>query len=186
MNIFTMKDWKLTLDPQVWGLTPFKKLLDRDKTKDKVRANSEMLYIWYFTDIRSDFLFLGEKERTVEIIKNLSYFKEGWEPDNLVEDALKFYRKMSETPIQRLYKQALIAVQAVGDQLENSEKLLNTVDPRGNHVYKIRDITQGLRDVKTIVRDLKETEREVIKEIKDNEGKSKGSQKFNMFEQGLF
>lgn len=180
-----MNDWNLTLEPQVWGLLPFKRLLDRDKTKEKVRANSEMLFIWYFADIRSDFLFLKEDERIEEIIKNISYFKKGWKPDKLVQDAITFYKEISETPTQRLYKQSLKAVQVVGNRLEKSEELLNELDARGNAVYKIRDITQGLKDVKIIVRDLREIEKEVIKEIKDNEGKSIGSKKYNMFEDGL-
>lgn len=185
MNLFIMNDWKLTLEPQVWGLLPFKKLLDRDKTKEKVRANAEMLFIWYFTDVRSDFLFMPEEERIVEIVKNIPELGEKWKPDAVVLAAIDFYRETSETVIQRLYRQSIKAAQDVGNYLEETEKLLHDVDNSGKPIYKVRDITSGLKDVKFIMRDLKEAEKEVIKEIKDNEGRSKGAQKFNMFEQGL-
>lgn len=180
-----MKDWVLTLDDQVWGLTPFKKLLDRDKTKDKKIANAEMVFIWFYSDIRSDFLFLSETERVTEIKRNLSALPKNWKPDKEVLEAVDFYKQMNETIIQTLYKNSVKAAQAVGDYLANTETLLNERNSSGNPIYDIKKITSGLRDVKMIMRDLKEAEKEVLKESTDNAGKQKGSQTFNIFEDGF-
>lgn len=185
MLLFHMKDWQLTLDEQVWGLKPFKVLLDRDKTKEKTVANAEMLFIWFFTDIKSDMLFLPEKERIEEIKKNIEGLPKDWEIDEAVQNAIDFYNKSSETIIQQLYKNSLKAAQAVGEYLANTEALLNERDSQDRPVYDIKKITNSLRDVKIIMRDLKEAEKEVIKERIDNEGRQKGSQTFNMFEDGI-
>lgn len=185
MNLFTMVDWKLTLDPQVWGLTPFRVLLERDKTKDKVVANAEMLFIWFYTDIKSDYLFLGEKERAEEIKKNIHALPKDWKIDKEIEDAIAFYKKSSETIIQYLYKKAMRSAQDAADYMGETASLLRQLDNSGKPIYRIRDITGGLKDVKIIMRDLKEAEREVIKETEDNVGKSSGSQKFNLFEGGF-
>ena len=180
-----MEDWKLTLDPQVWGLAPFKVLLDRDKTKSKKIANAEMLFIWYYTDIKSDYLFISEDKRVEEIKKNLPVLPKAWKIDKEIQAAIDFYKKMSETIIQYLYKKAMKSAQDAADYLGDTAALLNEKDNAGRPIYKLKDITSGLKDIKIIMRDLKEAEREVIKEIEDSVGKSSGSQKFNMYEEGF-
>lgn len=185
MKLFKMTDWKLTLDEAVWGLTPFKTLLDRDKTKEKVIANGEMLFIWYYTDIKSDFLFLPEKERVKEIKSNIGALPDKWKPDKAVMTAIDFYRKMSETTIQYLYKKSQKSAQEVADYLSNTKVLLEDRDNSGRPIYKIGDITKAQKDISQIMKNLREAEKEVIKEAKDNEGKSKGQQQFNTFEGGL-
>lgn len=182
MKLFQMKNWVLTLDEEVWGLRPFKALLDRDKTKDKVLANSEMLFIWYYTDIKSNFLMLPKGERVEAIKKEIEGLPEKWTIDDKVEEALEFYKSNSETVVQQLYKQAVKAANDVGDFLEKTNVLLNERDKADKPIYKIKDITSGLKDVKIIMKNLKEAEKEVIKETEDNEGRTKGSRKFNTFE----
>lgn len=180
-----MHDWKLTLDETVWGLKPFKVILDRDDSKEKEIAHAEMLYIWFFSDIKSDYLFLPEKDREKEIIKNIDGLPKKWKPDKAIKDAIKYYKQMSETTIQRLYKNSVKAAQDVGEYLSHTESLLAERDAGGRPVYDIKKITNSLKDVKTIMQNLKEAEKEVIKEQKDNEGKSKGKQTFNLFEDGF-
>lgn len=185
MKLFQMKNWVLTLDEEVWGLRPFKALLDRDKSKDKEIANSEMLFIWYYIDVKSNFLMLPEKEREEAIKKEIDGLPDDWKMDAKVKEAIEFYKKYSETVLQFLYKKAVKAANDVGDYLEKTNVLLNERDRTDKPIYKIKDITNGLKDVKIIMKNLKEAEKEVIKEAEDNEGKTKGSKKYNTFEEGL-
>jgi hypothetical protein len=95
------------------------------------------------------------------------------------------YKEYSVTVLQQLYKQSVKAAQEVGNYLENTRELLHERDNAGRPVIKVSDITRGLKDVKIIMKDLRAAEKEVIKETKDNEGRSKGSRQFNTFEEGL-
>ena len=58
MNGFLLKDGVLTVEDQIWGLEPFKKILKRDKSRNKDLALKEMLFIYYYTDIKSDYLII--------------------------------------------------------------------------------------------------------------------------------
>lgn len=180
-----MKDWTLSISEEVWGLVPFKKILDRDKTKDKSVANAEMLFIWYWCDVKSNYILMPEEERLQELKKDISGLPKNWKKDKIIDDAIEFYKKRSESVLQKLYKNAIQSAIDVGNYLENTDALLKERDAKGSPTTKISDITRGLKDVKTIMKDLKAAEKEVIKEQEDNDGKTKGSRSFNTFEDGL-
>lgn len=184
MKLFEMKEWQLTVSEEAWGLLPFKKILTRDKTKEKEIALAEMLFIWYYSDIRSDYLSMEKEDRVKEIIKDVDGLPKGWEPDEVIWNAVEFYQK-HETVIQYLYRKAIEASHAVGEYLGESKQLLEDRDSNDRPIYKTADITRGLKDIKIIMKDLREAEKEVIKEQEDNSGKKKGSRSFNTFEDGL-
>jgi len=50
-----MKDFNLQVAPELWGLLPFKVILKRDKSRGKEQAFKEVLFIYYYTDVRSDY-----------------------------------------------------------------------------------------------------------------------------------
>lgn len=185
MKLFRMKDWNLTVDEECWGLEPFKKILERDKSKEKETAFAEVLFVWYWADVKSDYLLMKEPERLEELKKDIPGLSKTWKKDKVVDEAIVLYKKLSRTILQDLYVKALDSAQAVGDYLQNTEKLLYERDKADRPVTKISDITRGLKDVKIIMKDLKLAEKEVIKEIEDNEGKLKGSKSFATFEDGL-
>lgn len=184
MKLFIMKDWNLTVSEEAWGLGPFNKILKRDKTKNKDRANAEMLFIWFFCDIKSNYLLMSPKDREEELKKDIVGLPKNWKKDKVVDDAIAFYLKF-DTVIERLYKQSLQSAYSVGNYLANTDALLAERDNRGMPTIKVADITRGLKDIKVIIKELKNTEKEVIKEQEDNDNKTKGSKKFSLFEDGL-
>lgn len=184
MKLFKIEDWNLQVSEEAWGLLPFKKLLDRDKSKNKTRANAEMLFIWFFCDIKSNYLLMKEEDRIEELINDVNGLPKGWKVDKEIREAITFYLKF-ETVIERLYKQSLRAAFEVGNYLDDTKALLRERDNSGRIITKMADITRGLKDVKIIIKELKATEQEVLKEQKDNLDKSKGAKKFNIFEDGL-
>lgn len=185
MKLFKMKNWQLTVSEEVWGLSPFKKLLDRDKSKEKQVANAEVLFIWYWCDIKSNYLLMNEKDRLEELKKDIPGLPKKWKKDEYIDECIDLYKKLSTTILQELYQKALQSAKDVGDYLENTKALLYERDKQERPVTKISDITRGLKDVKIIMKDLKAAEKEVIKETEDNEGKQKGAKSFALFEDGL-
>jgi hypothetical protein len=185
MKLFEMKQWQLTVSSEVWGLSAFKKLLDRDKSKNKTRANSELLFIFYFCDIKSDYLTIKEDLRIEELKHDIVDLGPDWIVDDDIKAGIDLYKKISQTVIGKLYSQSLQSATDVGDYLENTAVLLTERDNQGKPITKIADITRGLKDVKFIMRDLKAAEKELIKEQEDNENKKKGAKSFNAFEDGF-
>jgi hypothetical protein len=184
MKLFKFKKWQLIVSEEIWGLLPFKALLDRDKTKDKVNAMKEMLFIYFYYDIKSNYLHMSPEEKLSEITKDIGLPK-NWVIDKEVQIALDFYRMRSVTIIQKLYEDTLVSAQAIGSYLKDTELLLKERDVHGKPVYDITKITNANEKIPKLMANLKAAYKEVVKEQEDNENKKKGSKSFNMFEEGF-
>ena len=184
MNGFTLRDGVLTVDDNLWGLEKFKKILKRDKSRNKDLALKEMLFIYYYTDIKSDYLIIDIKLRTDEIIKDIQ-LPDNWKIDSIMEDAINFYEERSLTVIGKLYKNALLAANDISEYLTKTKELLEERDDRNKPVTTLTTIVGGISKIKVVMQDLKAAEKELIKEKVETEGRMKGQQAMGMFESGL-
>ena len=184
MNGFTLRDYVLTVEDNMWGLIPFKKILKRDKSRDKDRALKEMLFIYYYSDIKSDYLIIDSKFRIEEIKKDIG-LPEDWRIDSVLQEAIDFYEERSLTVVGKLYKNALAAANDISEYLTKTKELLEERDERGKPVTTLTTIVGGVSKIKTVMQDLKAAEKELIKERIETEGKMKGKQSMGMFELGL-
>jgi len=185
MNLFKLVNWQLEVDEVAWGLEPFHKLLVRDKSKGKERALKDMLFIYYFADIRSDYLYITDENQRIKSICKDMNLPSKWKIDATLQTAIDLYIERSTTVIRKLYQAASKSADAVALHLSNTKALLKERDDRGKPVHTINTITAALKQVPTIMKDLKEAEKQVIKEKNDVSGKQKGAKTFGMFEEGL-
>jgi hypothetical protein len=184
MKLFKMKDWNLQATEEAWGVSAFKKLLDADKSKEKTTAMKELLYVYFYCDIKSDFTILPEKERG-DAIKSEIGLPAKWTHGKEIDEAIRVYKEYSQTTIQRLYQQSLKSAQDIGNYLENTDVLLAERDNNGKPVTDISKITASLQRIPKLMADLKSAYKEVVKEQEDMEGKKKGSRTMNTFEDGI-
>ena len=184
MNGFTLRDYVLTVEDNIWGLIPFKKILKRDKSRDKDRALKEMLFIYYYSDIKSDYLIIDSKFRIEEIKKDIG-LPEDWRIDSILQEAIDFYEERSLTVVGKLYKNALAAANDISEYLTKTKELLEERDERGKPVTTLTTIVGGISKIKTVMQDLKAAEKELIKEQVETEGRMKGKQEMGLFEGGL-
>jgi len=184
MKLFQLKNWQLVVSEEAWGLSAFKKLLDRDKTKDKEVAHAEMLFVWYWCDVKSDYTALSEAEREIKLKNDIDGLPAKWKKDKHIDAAIELYSQF-ETLIERLYRQSYKSATDIGDYLENTKALLEERDAQGKPVTDIAKISTANGRMPKLMADLKATYKEVIKEQEDNENKKKGSKTFNLFEDGL-
>ena len=184
MNGFTLRDGVLTVDDNLWELEKFKKILKRDKSRNKDLALKEMLFIYYYTDIKSDYLIIDIKLRTNEIIKDIQ-LPDNWKIDSIMEDAINFYEERSLTVIGKLYKNALLAANDISEYLTKTKELLEERDDRGKPVTTLTTIVGGISKIKVVMQDLKAAEKELIKEKIETEGRMKGQQAMGLFEAGI-
>lgn len=184
MNGFTLRDGVLTVDDNLWGLEPFKKVLKRDKSRNKDLALKEMLFIYYYTDIKSDYLIIDSKFRKEEIIKDIG-LPDDWKVDSILQDAINFYEERSLTVIGKLYKNALLAANDISEYLTKTKELLEERDDRGKPVTTLTTIVGGISKIKVVMQDLKAAEKELIKEKIETDGRMKGQQAMGLFEAGI-
>ncbi len=184
MNGFILKEGTLTVDDQLWGLLPFKAILKRDKSRTKEQAFKEMLFIYYYADIKSDYLIMEHKERVTEIKRDIG-LDDNWKIDSVIQEAIEFYEKRSLTVIGKLYKNALKAANDISEYLTHTAELLEERDDKGKPVNTLVSIVGGISKIKTVMQDLKAAEKELIKEKVETEGRMKGAKTMGFFEEGL-
>ena len=178
MKLFEMKNWKVTVREEVFLLEPFKKLLDKDKSKDKSIAMKELAFIWFFIDFKSDFRnTVNEQDRMKEIIKHVGLPKE-WKIDADVIEAMKFYDKMQETLTLKMIKAAYQAVDKINKFFETID--LATTDRSGKPKYNAKQLADTIRQIGPIRKSLQELEIQAKKEMED-EGRLRGGREKGIY-----
>lgn len=182
MQLFQLKNYNVVFEPITMMIDEFKAIAD--KNKNDALTLKEMSFIWFFTDIRSDFQnVIDEHERTIEIQKSIS-LPNDWKPSKEVLNAIDYYREYSKTPSSGLYHASMVAAQFIEKKLKNPEALLEEVDGKGNPIYKLDTITRIMKDVPDIMKKLHDARQQVIKELESN-SQLKGNKSKAMFEDGI-
>ena len=164
MNIFEIKNYQVVFSPQALLLTPFKKIWDKDKDKEKVNAVAEMSYVYYICDDRSDFQYiLDETERHEAICRDMDALPNDWECPDYIEDAIEYYKKLSETTSTKLLRSTRGVVQKIStflDVVDVNERDLKTNKP----IFDIGKVVSAVEKIPKLVKALNQIEEEVIKE----------------------
>ncbi len=187
MNLieFDKGTYSVKYSPLLLTLEPFKKIIDRDKTKGKEIAIKEISFIAFFADIRSDYMYIvNDEERARELVNDLELPK-NWKIDATIKQAIEFYTSRSTTVNSSIYKSACKAAIDISNYLNKTDILLSERDENGKVVTDISKITSALEKVPKIMANLNSAHTELIKEQKITEGRTKGSKTFNIFEDGL-
>lgn len=187
MNLieFDKGTYSVKYSPLLLTLEPFKKIIDRDKTKGKEIAIKEISFIAFFADIRSDYMYIvNDEERARELVNDLELPK-NWKIDATIKQAIEFYTSRSTTVNSSIYKSACKAAIDISNYLNKTDALLSERDENGKVVTDISKITSALEKVPKIMANLNSAHTELIKEQKITEGRTKGSKTFNIFEDGL-
>ncbi len=179
MKLFSLDEatYKVVVSEEALLLSPFKKIWDRDKTKGKAKALNELAFIYFTEDIKSDFNnYTNPEEKKAAILQNLSLPKT-WKPDKVIDEALKFYGSSSETVSSKLLKDSLFIADELSTKLKEQ---IGTLDDIGEF-DKVANI---LKKLPSIIKELFETEKMVLKELRESSNKL-GSKEKAMFEDGI-
>jgi len=182
---FNKEKYDITYNPELLALEAFKALIRRDRTKNKDKAIKEISFIYFYTDLRSDYAYIVEDDLRKEAIKHDLKLPDDWDIDEKVQEALELYERRSKTVAGTLYESACIAAIDVSKHLKKTEELLEEMDKNNKPKYDISKITMSLQRVPLIMRNLKEAYTELVKEQEEAAGRKTGQREFNMFEDGV-
>jgi len=186
MELLTLnkQTWEVEISPGLALIHPFSTIITRDSSVKKESAKRDVAFVYFMTNVKSDYLQTKEIEiRTAEIKKDLG-LPVTWTPDALIQEAITYCNR-SKSVIEQLYEGSLVAAMDLNNYLRTTEKLLRERTPKGSAVTPVSTITGALSKVPIIMRDLNAANQELIKEQKLVEGRKKGSIEMNMFEDGL-
>jgi len=184
MQLFEFKkdSYEVMFSEEIMMITVFKKIMDRDKTKSKDIALKELTAIYFYADITSPYQAIIDLEDRLDEIKKDIDLPKNWKIDKQLNEAIEFYKKRSKTIIHSLYDSAMIAASAINDVFRDAKNLINDSDDK---IAATQKVIAALEKVPKVMENLKAAEKELLKQIEDNEGKKVGSKSKNIFEDGL-
>ena len=175
MRLLVYEGYNLTIDPMVLTLKPFKAIWVRDKTEKKDRAISEIAYIYFMEDPRSDYQYIIDRDERSKAIKEGEGLKSSWQPDGTVKDAMKLYASFKTTSALLLED-----TRALVDGYRNKLRDL-TSDMSELDVKDVKELGAIIKQVPSMVKDLDEAERALAKEIAQSD-KVRGAQEKSIYE----
>lgn len=175
MRLLVYEGYNLTIDPMVLTLKPFKAIWVRDKTEKKDRAISEIAYIYFMEDPRSDYQYIIDRDERSKAIKEGEGLKPTWQPDGTVKEAMKLYASFKTTSALLLED-----TRALVDGYRNKLRDL-TSDMSELDVKDVKELGAIIKQVPSMVKDLDEAERALAKEIAQSD-KVRGAQEKSIYE----
>ena len=175
MRLLVYEGYNLTIDPMALSLKPLKTIWNRDKTEKKERAISEIAYIYFMEDPRSDYQYIIDRDERSKAIKEGEGLKSTWQPDGTVKEAMKLYASFKTTSAL-LLEDTRALVDGYRNKLRDLTSNMTNLD-----VKDVKDLGAIIKQVPSMVKDLDEAERALAKEIAQSD-KVRGAQEKSIYE----
>lgn len=182
MRLVKIENYEVVVDPMIFTLLPFKKLYDRDKTKEKTNVFKEVGFIYHYADLKSDFNIITDEKEKVEEIKKRVGLSDKWKIDNDIQQAIDLYKERTITAEMDIFLNSMKGAVDTGKYLAKADTLLYERDVNGKYITTPQMIASSLKSITQIIKDLKVLEMEVIREQQGMTERSKGSQTLGMYE----
>lgn len=181
MKLFKFEGYRVIVEPEALLLQPFKTIWNRDKSKSKDIANSELGYVYFFADPRSDYQYILDEDARAQAIKEGEGFPDKWKPDKDIEAAIQFYKQF-KTSSALLLEATRLLIDKVMTQMKELD--LNERDKNDKPVFALNIITSTIEKVPGLVIKLNEAEKAIASELKENGG-MRGQGEKSIFEDDL-
>lgn len=164
IKLFKRDGYEIKVEPEALLLKPFKKIWNRDRSKDKNRAMQELGFIYFVCDPRSDYQYLVDLDTRMESVKQGEGLPNDWTPDQIVKEAMEFYSSFKPTSAL-LLEDTRVAVDKLREHLKNMD--FNEVDDKGKPKYTLNTITSTIKQIPELIKGLDEAEKAVTSDIRE-------------------
>lgn len=181
MKLFKYENYKVVISPEALTLKPFKKLWERDKSIDKAKALSELSFIYFYSDPRSEYMIYMDEETRLEEIKKGEGLRDTWAPDKQVLEAIELYKRLTVTTAAGLLEDARLSIEKIRKQLRDMS--FEEVDP-AKLPKALKDASDTLTRIPDLIEALQKAERALNSEILEN-SRMRGQGSKTIFEEGF-
>ena len=101
-KLFDIDRGNVVMNPTALWIPEFKYLWDRDKSKSKEKATSEISYVVFMHHFQSPYQAYGHMEMEQKIREDFFKNLPDWEPDDKVKAAIKKYLELQDSAVLRL------------------------------------------------------------------------------------
>lgn len=173
MKLFKYEGYEVKVAPEALTLKPFKKIWDRDKSKNKERAVLEFSFLYFFCDPRSDYQYIADDDDRREAVKEGIGFDKDWKPDTALNAAAAFYRTF-DSNAARLLKMA-------SKEIDKVQTTLDSMTP--SNYKELKEQIMAMQMIPKIASMIQEAEKALNTE--EEYGEARGAMEKAMFDDGL-
>lgn len=183
MHILEFTNYEVVPTQEAFLIKPIRDLYNADKSKTKEKFMQQMSVLYFYADPRSSYNYiLDDKDRLAEIILQEGLSKD-FKIDSKLNEAIECYKKHVITSSYLLLQDTKIAVEKVRNFLREVD--LHLLDDKGKPVYTISSVTQTIKQIPQLAKDIIEAERVITKEIEEQGRARGGNQNKHIFEDGI-
>lgn len=181
MKLFKYEGYKVVISEEAFALKVFRQIWNRDRSVNKDRAITELGYIYFMEDPRSDYQYLiDEDERSKAIIEGEG-LPSNWKPDKTVMEAMNFYSSFKPTSALLLED-----TRAVIDNVRKSLRAFSFEDLEDkDKVNAIKSVTATIAAIPKLIKDLNEAEKAIKADMQNITGKVRGQKEKSLLEDGI-
>ncbi len=179
MKLFQLDEsYNVIFEPQVALIKQFAAIIKRDRTKTKTQASKELAFVFFYCDIKSDYMIHTDPKIREQAIKADIQLKDSWKIDKKMEEAIEFYESMSQSVTATILKDSTYVAAKL------SGKMREAVDDEDLDIGEMDKLLNGIKKMPDVINSLQKAEQAVLKEIQEEQGKL-GSKEKALFEDGL-
>lgn len=182
MHIIEYNNYTIEPTQEAFLIKPIRDLFNKDKSKTKEKFLQQMSVLYFYADPRSTYNYIIDDEERLKAIIEQEGLPEDFKITEDLDKALQEYKKHTITTSYLLLQDTKIAVDKVRQFLREVD--LNAQDDKGKPLYTINSITQTIKQIPQLSKDLLEAEKIVSKEIEE-QGRARGGNNKTLFEDGI-
>lgn len=183
MHIIEYNNYRIEPTQEAFLIKPIRNLYNSDKSKTKEKFLQQMSILYFLADPRSSYSYIvDDQDRLKEIIKQEG-LPENFKIDKELKLAIEEYKKHIITTSYLLLQDTKTAIDKLRSFLRQID--LTLTDDKGRPVYTINSITQTIKQIPQLAKDIIEAEKIVSKEIEEAGRARGGNDKKTIFEDGI-
>lgn len=182
MHLIEFENYEIRPTEEMFMIKPFRDLYMKYYEKDWDKFMQYISFIYHYVDPRSSYSYIIEDEERFDEIVEQEGLPKNFKITKEIGECIECYKKRVVTLSYKLLQSTKIAIDKLSKYLENID--FDERDYKGKAVYTISSITQAIRQIPQLAKDLSDAERTVAKEIEES-GRAKGTQDKSFFDDGI-
>ena len=173
MKLFKYEVYEVRIAPEALTLKPFKKLWDRDKSKTKDTAITELSFLYFYCDPRSDYQYIKDDEDRLDAVRKGEGLPDDWKPDTILKEAIEFYSSFDTT--------SAILLRTAREAVERVRSTFELLEP--DDTKSLKEYLTALKLIPEVAAMIQEAEKTLNEEVEY--GEAKGSIEKTLLDDGL-
>lgn len=183
MHILEYNNYQIEPTQEALLIKPIRELYNADRTKNKDKFLQQMSILYFYIDPRSSYSYITDDKTRMEEILSQEGLPKDYKIDKKLQEAMDIYKKHMITTSYLLLQDTKVAIDKVREYLRDID--LTLTDDKGKPLHTLSTVTQTIKQIPQLAKDIMEAERIVSKEIEEQAQARGGNDRNSLFEEGV-